>query len=116
MKREYLISTSEGSMWGLVSLTALEWLDIIETGKYNEKPIVAIASPDCLMIYDFILRDMGLCPIRFAVNYQYDNYFQWAGDLHGYYEHLKARHKQHQLKDIKSMVIYRAMFGKRKLQ
>jgi hypothetical protein len=69
------VTMSEGEWWVAVETTYLDMLEAMDTGKLSteyagviEPAAMAFDLESCI-IYDFILKKMGHCPVRYWPNY-----------------------------------------------
>lgn len=78
------VTMAEGECWSLVEASALDILDAMDTGILKTKwageitPAAMKLSPlGGGIIYDFILKKNGYCPVDFRRDY-YSMKFLWA--------------------------------------
>lgn len=77
------VTMSEGEWWCLVEASALSLVEAYKTGELHTeyagviKPAAIRQSPESNIVYDFIIKNKGLNPIRFIRNHNIDKY-RWA--------------------------------------
>ena len=64
---------SEGDMWICVEVRALDLIDcyktgVLETINAGTFKVAAVMQEAGCMVYDFVLKGLGLCPTRFVSN------------------------------------------------
>ena len=66
---------SEGDMWLTYDVSPFELIECYKTGILNTRyagsiKVAAVKQASGCMVYDFVLKDLGLCPTRFIPSYQ----------------------------------------------